>query len=63
VHRHAELCRAQEIPIEIVREPTRDDAEARADLLDTKRRVEKILADLAVLRAASQLYLRKWSRS
>jgi hypothetical protein len=35
----------------------RDDSAARADLLDTKRRVEKILADLAVLRAASQLYL------
>jgi predicted Ser/Thr protein kinase len=30
---------------------------ARADLLDAKQRVEKILADLAVLRAASQLYL------
>jgi hypothetical protein len=35
----------------------RDDPEARADLLDAKERVEKILADLAVLRAASQLYL------
>jgi hypothetical protein len=35
----------------------RDDPEARADLLDAKQRVEKILADLAVLRAASQLYL------
>jgi serine/threonine protein kinase len=35
----------------------RDDPAARADLLDTKQRVEKILADLAVLRAASQLYL------
>jgi len=35
----------------------RDDPQARADLLDTKQRVEKILADLAVLRAASQLYL------
>jgi serine/threonine protein kinase len=35
----------------------RDDAEARADLLDAKQHVEKILADLAVLRAASQLYL------
>jgi serine/threonine protein kinase len=35
----------------------RDDPEARADLLDTKNRVEQILADLAVLRAASQLYL------
>ncbi len=34
-----------------------DDPEARADLLDTKQRVEKILADLAVLHAASQLYL------
>jgi hypothetical protein len=35
----------------------RREEEARADLLETKRRVEKILADLAVLRAASQLYL------
>jgi serine/threonine protein kinase len=35
----------------------RDDPEARADLLDAKQRVENILADLAVLRAASQLYL------
>jgi serine/threonine protein kinase len=38
-------------------EQRRDDAWARADLLDAKQRVEKILADLAVLRAASQLYL------
>ena len=38
-------------------EQRRDDPEARADLLDAKQRVEKILADLAVLRAASQLYL------
>jgi serine/threonine protein kinase len=38
-------------------EQRRDDAEARAELLDAKQRVEKILADLAVLRAASQLYL------
>jgi serine/threonine protein kinase len=38
-------------------EQRRDDTAAQADLLDTKRRVEKILADLAVLRAASQLYL------
>jgi serine/threonine protein kinase len=38
-------------------EQRRDDVEARADLLEAKRRVEKILADLAVLRAASQLYL------
>jgi serine/threonine protein kinase len=38
-------------------EQRRGDARARADLLETKRRVEKILADLAVLRAASQLYL------
>jgi serine/threonine protein kinase len=38
-------------------EQRRDDAEARADLLDAKQRVEQILADLAVLRAASQLYL------
>jgi serine/threonine protein kinase len=35
----------------------RDDPDARAELLDTKRRVEKILADLTVLRAASKLYL------
>jgi hypothetical protein len=34
-----------------------DDPQARADLLDTKQRVERILADLAVLHAASQLYL------
>jgi serine/threonine protein kinase len=38
-------------------EQRRDDAEAQADLLDAKQRVENILADLAVLRAASQLYL------
>jgi serine/threonine protein kinase len=38
-------------------EQRRDDPAAQADLLDTKRRVELILADLAVLRAASQLYL------
>jgi hypothetical protein len=38
-------------------EQRRDDPGARADLLDAKHRVEKILADLAVLRAASQLYL------
>ncbi|HEY7152560.1 MAG TPA: serine/threonine-protein kinase [Gemmataceae bacterium] len=38
-------------------EQRRDDSEARAELLDAKQRVEKILADLAVLRAASQLYL------
>jgi hypothetical protein len=38
-------------------EQRRDDAEARTELLDAKQRVEKILADLAVLRAASQLYL------
>jgi serine/threonine protein kinase len=38
-------------------EQRRDDAEAQADLQETKRRVEKILADLAVLGAASQLYL------
>jgi eukaryotic-like serine/threonine-protein kinase len=38
-------------------EQRRDDPEALADLLDAKQRVEKILADLAVLRAASQLYL------
>jgi hypothetical protein len=38
-------------------EQRRDDPEAQADLLDAKQRVEKVLADLAVLRAASQLYL------
>jgi hypothetical protein len=38
-------------------EQRRDDPEAQADLLDAKRRVETILADLAALRAASQLYL------
>jgi hypothetical protein len=38
-------------------EQRRDDPAARADLLDAKGRVEKILGDLAVLRAASQLYL------
>jgi serine/threonine protein kinase len=38
-------------------EQRRDDAGARADLLDAKQRVENILTDLAVLRAASQLYL------
>jgi serine/threonine protein kinase len=38
-------------------EQRRDDAEARADLLEAKQRVEQVLADLAVLRAASQLYL------
>ncbi len=35
----------------------RDDPHAQADLLDTTKRVERILADLGVLRAASQLYL------
>jgi serine/threonine protein kinase len=34
-----------------------DDPRAQAELLDTTRRVEKILDDLAVLRAASKLYL------
>ena len=38
-------------------EQRRDDPAAQAELLDTKQRVEKILGDLAVLRAASQLYL------
>src|SRR5262249_5737020 len=38
-------------------EQRRDDPEAQADLLDAKQRVEKVIADLAVLRAASQLYL------
>src|SRR5262249_21001434 len=33
------------------------DTSAQAQLLDTTRRVEKILADLAVMRAASKLYL------
>jgi hypothetical protein len=35
----------------------RDDPDARAELIDTSKRVEKILADLAVLHAASKLYL------
>jgi eukaryotic-like serine/threonine-protein kinase len=38
-------------------EQRRDDPEASADLLDAKQYVEKILADLTLLRAASQLYL------
>jgi serine/threonine protein kinase len=38
-------------------EQRHDDPEARADLLDAKQRVEKVLADLSVLRAATQLYL------
>ncbi len=38
-------------------EQRQGDPAAQADLLDTKHRVEKILADLAVLRAARQLYL------
>src|SRR5262249_17655029 len=38
-------------------EQRRDDPEAQADLLEAKQRVENVLADLAVLRAASQLYL------
>jgi hypothetical protein len=38
-------------------EQRRDDPAARADLLEAKQRVEKVLDDLAVLRAASQLYL------
>jgi hypothetical protein len=38
-------------------EQRRDDPAARADLLDAKQRAEKVLADLAVLRAASLLYL------
>jgi eukaryotic-like serine/threonine-protein kinase len=35
----------------------RDDPRARAELVETTRRVEKILADLAVLRAATYFYL------
>jgi tRNA A-37 threonylcarbamoyl transferase component Bud32 len=35
----------------------RDDPGARAELLETTRRVEKILADLAVLRGATHFYL------
>ncbi len=35
----------------------RNDPDAQAELRDTTRRVETILADLAVLRAAGQLYL------
>ena len=38
-------------------EQRRDDPDARAELIDTRARVEKILADLAVLHAASKLYL------
>jgi tRNA A-37 threonylcarbamoyl transferase component Bud32 len=34
-----------------------DDPAARAELLDTARRVERILADLAVLRSATHFYL------
>jgi serine/threonine protein kinase len=33
------------------------DSQRQADLLDAKQQVEKVLTDLAVLRAASQLYL------
>jgi eukaryotic-like serine/threonine-protein kinase len=38
-------------------EQRRDDPMAQADLLDTKKKVEKILGDLALLRAAGQLRL------
>ena len=38
-------------------EQRRADPDAQAELLDTTRRVEKILADLAVLQAAGKLYL------
>ena len=38
-------------------EQRRDDPGAQAELRDTTRRVETILADLAVLRAAGELYL------
>ena len=38
-------------------EERRDNPQAQAELIDAKQRVEKILADLAVLHAASQLYL------
>src|SRR5262249_23587752 len=38
-------------------EQRRSDPGAQAELLDTSRRVEAILADLAVLRAAGELYL------
>jgi serine/threonine protein kinase len=38
-------------------EERRDDPKDRAELVDAKQRVEKILAELAMLRAASQLYL------
>jgi serine/threonine protein kinase len=37
-------------------EQSHEDEEARTDLLDAKQRVENILDDLAVLRAAGQLY-------
>ncbi|HVS40110.1 MAG TPA: serine/threonine-protein kinase [Gemmataceae bacterium] len=38
-------------------EQRRDDRDAQAELVDTTQRVEKILADLAVLQAAGKLYL------
>jgi serine/threonine protein kinase len=38
-------------------EQRRNDPDAQAELRDTTRRVENILADLAVLRAAGQLYV------
>jgi hypothetical protein len=38
-------------------EQRRDDADARADLVATQERVKRILADLAVLQGAGQLYL------
>ena len=38
-------------------EQRRNDPDAQAELRDTTRRVEDILADLAVLRAANQLYI------
>jgi hypothetical protein len=41
---------------EFIEQP-RSDPDTQAELRDTKRRVEAILADLAVLRAAGELYL------
>jgi hypothetical protein len=38
-------------------EHRKDDPRAQAELVEAKARVEKVLADLTVLRAASQLYL------
>lgn len=50
------LCSALTFYQEFLEEH-RDDPEARAELLDSTRRVETILADLDVLRAATHFYL------